>query len=155
MFENVLRFCLFGSELSWKRIVWKVGLSLWTIKKQNFQIFEAMVLKLCKGYLVHITECVWILFAISSIRARIMGKRVFFSKVGLSHFFYVEANVKVSYMGTFIEAMVLKPCIGYLVHIRECVWKFFAISSIRSRIMGKRVFFQKWDLVIFSTLRQM
>ena len=49
------------------------------------------------------------------------GKGVF-SKVGLtSHFFYVEANVRISYMGTFFEAMVLKLCTWYLVHITEYV----------------------------------
>ena len=36
-------------------------------------------------------------------------------------FFYVEANVRISYMGTFFEAMVLKLCTGYLVHITEYV----------------------------------
>ena len=85
------------------------------------------------------------------------AKRVF-PKMRLSHFlhiFYVEANVRISYMGTFFEAMVLKLCTGYLVHITEYVWKFFAISPIWARIMGKKGFFQKWDLVIFSTLRQM
>ena len=70
-------------------------------------------------------------------------------------YFYVEANVRISYMGPFFEAMVLKLCTGYLVYITEYVWKFFAISSILARIMGKKRFFQKLDLVIFSTLRQM
>ena len=53
-------------------------------------------------------------------------------------------------MGTFFQALVLKLCTGYLVHITEYVWKFFAISSIRAQIMGKKGFFQMWDLVIFS-----
>ena len=42
-----------------------------------------------------------------------------FSKVKLSQFFYVEANVRISYMDTFFETMVLKLCTGYLVHITE------------------------------------
>ena len=109
--------------------------------------FEAMVLKLCTGYLVHNMEYVWTFFAISSIRARIMGKKGVFSKVGLSHFFYVKANVRISYMGTFFEVMVLKLCTGYLVHVTECVWIFFAISSIQAQIMRKKFFFQMWDLV--------
>ena len=36
-----------------------------------------------------------------------MGKKVF-SKVVLIHFFYVEANVRISYSGTLFETMVLK-----------------------------------------------
>ena len=38
---------------------------------------------------------------------------------GLSHFFYVEANVIISYMDTFFQAMVLKLCTGFLVHIMD------------------------------------
>ena len=49
---------------------------------------------------------------------KLREKRVF---LGLSHFFYVEANVRISYMCTFFEAMVLKLCTGYLVHITEYV----------------------------------
>ena len=49
------------------------------------------------------------------------GEKGVFSKVGLSHFFYVEAYVRISYMGAFFEAMVLKLCTGYLVHITEYV----------------------------------
>ena len=49
------------------------------------------------------------------------GEKGAFSKVGLSHFFYIEANVRISYMDTFFEAMVLKLCTGYLVHITEYV----------------------------------
>ena len=52
------------------------------------------------------------------------GEKGVFSKVGLSYFFhifYVEANVRISYMGTFFEAVVLKLCTGYLVHIMEYV----------------------------------
>ena len=51
------------------------------------------------------------------------GKRVF-PKMGLGHFFHifhVEANVRISYMGTFFRAMVLKLGTGYLVHIMEYV----------------------------------
>ena len=88
---------------------------------------------------------VWKSQALSSIWAQITGKKGFFR---LSHFFYVEANLRISYMGTFFEAiMVLKLCNGYLVHITEYIWKFFAILPIRARIMGKKGFFQKWDLV--------
>ena len=70
--------------------------------------------------------------------------------MGLSHFsniFYGKVNVIVCYMGTFFQAMILKLCTGYLDHIKDRVWKFFAISSIRARIMGEKGFFQKWDLV--------
>ena len=77
----------------------------------------------------------------------------FFSNVRLSHFsniFCGKVNVIVCYMGTFFQAFVLKFCPGYLVHITEYVWKFFAISSIRAQIMGKKGFFQMWDLLIFS-----
>ena len=52
------------------------------------------------------------------------GEEGLFSKVELSHFFHifcVKVNVRISYMGTFFEAMVLKLCTGYLVHITECV----------------------------------
>ena len=48
------------------------------------------------------------------------GEKGVFSKVGLSHFFYVEANVRISYSDTLLETMVLKLCTGYLVHITEC-----------------------------------
>ena len=37
------------------------------------------------------------------------GKRGFF-KSGTCHVFYIEAYVRISYMGTFFEAMVLKFC---------------------------------------------
>ena len=53
-----------------------------------------------------------------------MGKKGFFSKVGLSHFYHiscVKVNVRISYMGTFFEAMVLKFCTGYLVHFMDYV----------------------------------
>ena len=49
------------------------------------------------------------------------GEKGVFSKMGLSHFFYVEAEVRISVMGTFFEAMVLKLCTGYLVHITKYV----------------------------------
>ena len=39
--------------------------------------FEGMILKLCTGYLVRITEYVWKVFAISPTRAQIMGKKGF------------------------------------------------------------------------------
>ena len=111
--------------------------------------FQAFVLKLCTGYVVHIMEYVWKFFAISSIWAQIMGKRGF-SNVRLSHFsniFCGKVNVIVCYMGTYFEAMVLKLCTGYLGHITKYVWKFFAISPVRSRIMGKKGFSQMWHLV--------
>ena len=44
------------------------------------------------------------------------GKRGVFR---LSHFFCVKVNVIIPYMGTFFEAMILKLCTGYLVHITE------------------------------------
>ena len=129
MCENFLRFRPFGPELWAKRIFPKSRLSHFFhifYVEANVRIsymdtfFEAMVLKLCTGYLVHITEYVLNFFAILSIRARIMGKKGF-SKVGLSYFFYVEANVRIFYMGTFFECMVLKICTGYLVNITESV----------------------------------
>ena len=49
------------------------------------------------------------------------GEKGVFSKVGLSHFFYVKANVRISYIGTFFEVRVLELCTGYLVHITECL----------------------------------
>ena len=45
--------------------------------------FEDMLLKLCTGYLDHITEYVWKYFWISLIRAQMFGENVFFSKVEL------------------------------------------------------------------------
>ena len=50
---------------------------------------------------------------------KLQGKRGFFR---LSNFFCVKnVNVIIPYMGTFFEAMVLKLCTGYLVHITEYV----------------------------------
>ena len=46
------------------------------------------------------------------------GKRGFFR---LSHFFCVKVNVIIPYMGTSFEAIVLKLCTGYIVHITEYV----------------------------------
>ena len=76
-----------------------------------------------------------------------MGKKVFFSKVGLSYFFYVEAIVRISYMGTFVEAMVLKLCTGYLDHITEYVCEnFFRFRPLGPKLRGKE-FFSKVDSV--------
>ena len=64
-------------------------------------------------------------------------------KMGRSHFssiFCGKVNVIVCYMGTFFQAMVLKLCTGFLDHNTDCVSKFFAISSIRARFMGKKGF---------------
>ena len=113
--------------------------------------FEAMVLKLCIGYLVHITERVWNFLRFCPFGPELWGKG-FFSKVGLSHFFYVEANVRISYMVTFFEAMVLKLCTGYLVHgVRLKSFFDFAHSGLN---YGEKGFFSKVGLFIFSTLMQ-
>ena len=54
--------------------------------------------------------------AVQTVWAQITeGKGVF------GPFFYVEANVRISYIGTLFEAMVLKLCTGYLVHITKYV----------------------------------
>ena len=55
---------------------------------------------------------------------------------------------RLEFLSTFFEAMILKLCTGYLVHITEFVWIFFVISSIQAQIMGKKGLFQKWDSVI-------
>ena len=34
------------------------------------------------------------------------GEKGFFSKVGLSHFFYIEENVRILYMGTFLNLVL-------------------------------------------------
>ena len=39
----------------------------------------------------------------------------------LSHFFCVKVNVIIPYMGTFFQAMVLKLCTGFLVHVTDYV----------------------------------
>ena len=140
-------FCDFvhsGPNYGEKGVFSKVGLShffnIFCVKVNVIILymgtfFQAMVLKLCTRYVVHITECVWKFFAISSIRAQIMGKKGVFR---LSHFFCVKVNERIPYMGTFFKAMVLKLCTGFLVHITDNLWNFFAISSIRARIMGKK-----------------
>ena len=50
------------------------------------------------------------------------GEKGFFSNMRLSHFsniFCGKVNVIVCYTGAFFEAIVLKLCTGYLVHITE------------------------------------
>ena len=118
----------------------------WTFQKRHFQwCYEAKNLhghfKWYLGTLLKILRC------FDYLGPNYGGKGGFFR---LSHFFCVKANVIICYMGTFFQAMVLKLCTGFLDHITEYVSNFFAISSIRARIMGKKGFFQKWDLVIFS-----
>ena len=67
------------------------------------------------------------------------GKRGFL--VGLSHFFYVEANVIIPYMGTFFQAMVLKLCTGYLSpYYGVCVKIFCDFVHFGPELWGKRVF---------------
>ena len=46
------------------------------------------------------------------------GEKGFFR---LGHFFCVKVNVIIPYMGTFFQAMVLKLCTGFLVHITDYV----------------------------------
>ena len=65
-----------------------------------------------------------------------------FSKAGLSHFFYVEANVRISYIGTFLEAMVLKLCTGYLVQITEFDENVVRFCPFGPKLWGQRGFFK-------------
>ena len=104
-----------------------------------------MVLKLCTGYLIHITDYVWKCFAILSHWGPNYVEKGFSQKwhlVIFPHFLH-WGNCKNFLHGHFFEAMVLKLCTGYLVHVTEYVWNFFAILSIRARIMGGKSFFSK------------
>ena len=77
------------------------------------------------------------------------GKRVF-SKVGLSHFFHifcVKVNVRISYMSTFFEAMVLKLLHGVFRSYCEVCVKIFCDFVHSGPNYGEKGFFEKWDLV--------
>ena len=68
------------------------------------------------------------------------GQKGVFSNVRLSHFLNIfcgKGNVIVCYMGTFFQAMVLKLCTGFLVHITNNLW-FIMIIFFK---MGLRHFF--------------
>ena len=149
MCESVLRFRPFLLELWGKRVFFKSGTYSFFLrwgKCKNFlqgHFFEAMVLKLCTGYLAHITEYVWKFFCDFAHSGPNYGDKGVFSKVGLSHFFLCWGKCKNFLHGHFFEAMVLKLFTGYLVHITEYVWFFFGDYTHSGPNYGeKRGFFK-------------
>ena len=82
------------------------------------------------------------------------GKGVF---LGLSHFFYVEANVRISYMGTFFKLWFSNFAQGILSILQTMCENFLRFRPFWPELWGKWVF-PKMGLShfsTFSTLRQM
>ena len=103
-------------------------------------IFAAMVLKLCKRYLIHITDMYENFFSI--LGPELWGRKDVF-KSGTGHFFCGNTNLRICYMGTVFETMILKLCTGYLVCITDYVCKgFFRFLPFLPELWGKRDVFK-------------